>query len=106
MRSSGGEPAASASESPDAAAIDGSQFAGRRVFDPSVPFSVRHPRAPFHRIDIVHSSRQVRVETDGELLAESSDPCLLFEPPLPVRYYLPPDDLFWSYPEPLRDAAG
>jgi hypothetical protein len=34
------EPAASARESSDAAATDGSQFAERRVFDPSVPFSV------------------------------------------------------------------
>ena len=48
---------------------------------------------PFHRIDIVHSSRHVRVERDGEVLAESSNPCLLFEPPLPVRYYLPPEDV-------------
>jgi uncharacterized protein (DUF427 family) len=52
-----------------------------------------HPRDPFHRIDIVHSSRHVRVERDGVLLAESSNPCLLFEPPLPVRYYLPPADV-------------
>jgi uncharacterized protein (DUF427 family) len=52
-----------------------------------------HPRDPFHRIDIVHSTRHVRIEHDGEVLAESSDPCLLFEPPLPVRYYLPPEDV-------------
>jgi uncharacterized protein (DUF427 family) len=52
-----------------------------------------HPRDPFHRIDIVHSSRHVRVERDGVVLAESSSPFLLFEPPLPVRYYLPPDDV-------------
>ena len=52
-----------------------------------------HPRDPFHRIDIVHSSRHVRVERDGVLLAESSNPRLLFEPPLPVRYYLPPADV-------------
>ncbi len=52
-----------------------------------------HPRDPFHRIDIVRSSRQVRVELDGETLAESDRPRLLFEPPLPVRYYLPPDDV-------------
>jgi uncharacterized protein (DUF427 family) len=55
--------------------------------------NVGHPRDPFHRIDIVHSSRHVRVELDGEALAESSRPYLLFEPPLPVRYYLPPDDV-------------
>ena len=180
-------PAASASKPPDVAATDGSQFAGRRVFDPSIPFSahtsdgeplaihspgadrevaafrlldaaladyilldfdgfdawyredernVGHPRDPFHRIDIVHSTRQVRVESNGEALADSSAAYFLFEPPLPVRYYLPPedvrrdllrpsdtktfcaykgqasywsvegeDDLVWSYPEPLRDAA-
>jgi uncharacterized protein (DUF427 family) len=50
--------------------------------------NVAHPRDPFHRIDIVHSSRHVRVELDGEVLAESTAPILLFEPPLPVRYYL------------------
>ena len=52
-----------------------------------------HPRDPFHRIDIVHSSRQVRVELDGTTLAASGRPCLLFEPPLPVRYYLPREDV-------------
>jgi uncharacterized protein (DUF427 family) len=52
-----------------------------------------HPRDPFHRIDIVHSSRDVRVELDGETLAESSSPYLLFEPPLPVRYYLAPENV-------------
>jgi uncharacterized protein (DUF427 family) len=55
--------------------------------------NVGHPRDPFHRIDIVHSSRHVRVELDGEILAESSAPFLLFEPPLPVRHYLPPEDV-------------
>jgi uncharacterized protein (DUF427 family) len=55
--------------------------------------NVGHPRDPFHRIDIVHSSRHVRVERDGEVLAESSAPYLLFEPPLPVRYYLAAADV-------------
>jgi uncharacterized protein (DUF427 family) len=55
--------------------------------------NVSHPRDPFHRIDFVHSSRRVRVERDGEVLAESSRPVLVFEPPLPVRYYLPPEDV-------------
>ena len=55
--------------------------------------NVAHPRDPFHRIDIVHSSRHVRVELDGEVLADSSGPYLLFEPPLPVRYYLPAEDV-------------
>jgi uncharacterized protein (DUF427 family) len=55
--------------------------------------NVGHPRDPFHRIDIVRSSRHVRVELDGLLLAESTDPYVLFEPPLPVRYYLPAEDV-------------
>ncbi len=55
--------------------------------------NVGHPRDPFHRIDIVHSARHVRVERAGEILAESSDPYMLFEAPLPVRYYLPAEDV-------------
>ena len=55
--------------------------------------NVGHPRDPFHRIDIVHGSRHVVVELDGEVLAESSAPYLLFEPPIPVRYYLPAEDV-------------
>ena len=55
--------------------------------------NLAHPRDPFHRIDIVRSSRHVRVELDGATLAESTRPLLLFEPPLPVRYYLPREDV-------------
>ena len=54
---------------------------------------VGHPRDPFHRIDIRQSSRHVRVELDGTLLAESREPTLLFETGLPVRFYLPRGDL-------------
>ena len=52
-----------------------------------------HPRDPFHRIEVVHSSRSVRVERNGDLLAASSRPYLLLEALLPVRYYLPPEDV-------------
>jgi uncharacterized protein (DUF427 family) len=55
--------------------------------------NVGHPRDPFHRIDIVHGSRHVVVELDGEVLAESSAPYLLFEPPIPVRFYLPREEV-------------
>ncbi len=54
---------------------------------------VSHPHDPFHRIDILHSSRHVRIELDGRVLAESSRPVLLFETLLPVRFYLPPRDV-------------
>ncbi|MDL4813771.1 DUF427 domain-containing protein [Actinomadura opuntiae] len=48
-----------------------------------------HPRNPYTRVDVLASSRHVRVEVDGVTVAESSSPRLLFETGLPVRYYLP-----------------
>ena len=94
-----------------------------------------HPRDPFHRIDIRRSSRHVRIERGARVLADSSRPTLVFETGLPVRFYLPRDDvrvamhasdrttacpykgaavywsfgdgddIAWSYPSPLPDAA-
>lgn len=55
--------------------------------------NVAHPRDPFHRIDVLSSSRRVRLELDGQVLAESSRPVLLFEAMLPARYYLPRADI-------------
>jgi uncharacterized protein (DUF427 family) len=55
--------------------------------------NVAHPRDPFHRIDVLPSSRQVQLELDGEVLADSSRPALLFETMLPTRYYLPRADV-------------
>jgi uncharacterized protein (DUF427 family) len=48
-----------------------------------------HVRNPFTRVDILPSSRHVRVEVEGVTVAESASPHLLFETGLPVRYYLP-----------------
>jgi uncharacterized protein (DUF427 family) len=48
-----------------------------------------HPRDPHTRVDVLPSSRHVRVEVDGLTIAESASPRLLFETGLPVRYYLP-----------------
>ena len=54
---------------------------------------VSHPHDPFSRIDVLRSSRHIRIELDGRLLAESSRPMLLFETLLPVRFYLPREDV-------------
>jgi uncharacterized protein (DUF427 family) len=48
-----------------------------------------HPRDPYTRVDILPSSRHVRVEVDGVTIAETSKPTLLFETGLPARYYIP-----------------
>jgi uncharacterized protein (DUF427 family) len=55
--------------------------------------NVGHPRDPYHRIDVLPSSRPVRLEVEGEVLAVSSRPALLFETMLPTRYYLPRADV-------------
>jgi len=52
-----------------------------------------HPKDPYHRIDVYRTSRRVRVSLAGELLAESSRPLALFESNLPVRWYLPAEDV-------------
>jgi uncharacterized protein (DUF427 family) len=46
-----------------------------------------HPRSPYSRVDALRSARTVRIELDGEVLAESSSPVLVFETGLPTRYY-------------------
>ncbi|WP_153338534.1 DUF427 domain-containing protein [Nocardia aurantia] len=52
-----------------------------------------HPRDPYHRVDILASSRHVRVEIEGRTVAESRSPRILFETGLPPRYYLPLTDV-------------
>jgi uncharacterized protein (DUF427 family) len=47
-----------------------------------------HPRDPYTRVDALRSTRSVRIELDGVILAESSSPVLVFETGLPTRYYL------------------
>ncbi|MDH3500387.1 MAG: DUF427 domain-containing protein [Acidimicrobiia bacterium] len=59
-----------------------------------------HPRDPYKRIDILPSSKHVRVEIDGVTVADTTSPRLLFETGLPVRYYIPPLDVRQEYLHP------
>ncbi len=52
-----------------------------------------HPRDPYHRVDILDSSRHVKVRVNGEVVAETERPKILFETGLPPRYYIPPEDV-------------
>jgi len=52
-----------------------------------------HPRDPYHRVDVMRSSRHVRVEMLGETIADTGRPSLLFETGLPTRYYIPRRDV-------------
>jgi uncharacterized protein (DUF427 family) len=52
-----------------------------------------HPRDPYHRVDVIPTSRHVKISLDGEVLAESDRAIALFESNLPIRWYLPREDV-------------
>ena len=56
-----------------------------------------HPRNPYVRVDALRSTRRVRVELDGVVLAESDSPVMVFETGLPTRYYLNRTDVDFSH---------
>jgi len=59
-----------------------------------------HPRSPYARVDALRSTRHVRIELDGVLLAESHAPVLVFETGLPTRHYLARSALDLTHLEP------
>lgn len=52
-----------------------------------------HPRSPEVRIDVLPSSKHVRVAIDGQVVADSVRSSVLYEAWLPPRYYLPKSDV-------------
>jgi uncharacterized protein (DUF427 family) len=50
-------------------------------------------RSSNHRVDVLKSSRHVKVSVSGEVVAETERPKILFETGLPPRYYIPPEDV-------------
>jgi uncharacterized protein (DUF427 family) len=52
-----------------------------------------HPRDPFHRVDARPSSRHVEVRVDNLLIASTARPVAVFETGLPVRWYVPREDV-------------
>jgi uncharacterized protein (DUF427 family) len=65
-----------------------------------------HPRDPYHRVETRRGSGRVRIELDGVVLAESSRAVLVYETQLPVRFYLPADDVVGGRPSPTRTVCG
>jgi uncharacterized protein (DUF427 family) len=53
----------------------------------------KHARDPYHRVDVLRSSRNVRVEIEGTAVAETERPLLLVETGLPPRWYVPRADV-------------
>jgi uncharacterized protein (DUF427 family) len=52
-----------------------------------------HARDPYKLVDTRRSSRHVRVALNGTMVADTTRPTLLFETGLPVRYYIPREDV-------------
>jgi uncharacterized protein (DUF427 family) len=65
-------------------------------FEEDVPI-YQHPKDPYKRIDILNSTRSVKVALDGVTLAESSSSLFLYETNLRTRHYLPPTSVNWEY---------
>lgn len=59
-----------------------------------------HPRNPYVRVDALRSTRRVRVELEGVLLAESNAPVGVFETGLPPRWYVDRASVAWANLEP------
>jgi uncharacterized protein (DUF427 family) len=55
--------------------------------------AIVHARDPYHRVDVLESSRHVRVSVNGDLVAETSRPRVIYETGLPPRWYIPPEDV-------------
>jgi uncharacterized protein (DUF427 family) len=63
-------------------------------------------RDPYWRVDALPSSRNVRVEIGGRVVAESDHPVIVFESHLRDRYYLPPADVDFSVLTPTETRTG
>jgi uncharacterized protein (DUF427 family) len=65
-----------------------------------------HARDTRHRVDAMASERHVEIRVAGELIAESRAPHALFETSLPVRWYLPADDVRTELLEPSEHVTS
>jgi uncharacterized protein (DUF427 family) len=54
------------------------------------------PKNPYHRVDVLASSRTVRLSVAGEVVADTTRPVLLIETGVVPRWYVPPADVAWE----------
>jgi uncharacterized protein (DUF427 family) len=64
-----------------------------------------HPRSPYTRVDILPSSRHIRIEVEGVVLADSTHARALFETGLPTRWYLPKVDVRFDLLTPTKTSS-
>jgi len=61
-----------------------------------------HARDPYKRVDILPSSRHVRIVLGGVTIADTVRPQILLETGLPIRYYIPEQDVHMELLEPTQ----
>lgn len=55
--------------------------------------AIVHARDPYHRVDVLDTSRHVRVSVDGSEVADTRRARVIFETGLPPRWYFPREDV-------------
>jgi uncharacterized protein (DUF427 family) len=64
-----------------------------------------HPRSPYTRVDILRTSRPVRIEVAGAVVAETTHAAFLFETGLPRRTYVPKLDVRMDLLDPTESVT-
>jgi uncharacterized protein (DUF427 family) len=59
-----------------------------------------HPKDPYKRVETIPSSREVRIEVEGKVVARSSQNVFLYETLLRTRYYLSAVGVEWGFLRP------
>jgi uncharacterized protein (DUF427 family) len=69
---------------------------------------VGHAHDPFKRIDVLRCHRRVEVSLDGTVLASTTNALSLLETHLPIRHYIPPEDVApeWLTPSETRSTCA
>jgi uncharacterized protein (DUF427 family) len=68
--------------------------------------AIVHARDPYHRVDVLETSRHVRVSLAGEVLAETTRARVIFETSLPPRWYFPAEDVRMEHLRPSETTTG
>ncbi len=61
-----------------------------------------HARDPYTRVDVLPSTRHVRIMLGGMTIADTRHPQLVLETGLPIRYYIPEQDVRMELLEPTE----
>lgn len=64
------------------------EFGVCQWFEEDTPIHV-HPKDPFKRVDVLQSTRDIKVSVDGQMIAHTTTSMHLYETGLPCRFYIP-----------------